>query len=207
MSMAATAGGRRTGTAGRSAARKPARPPFNPDLLWTHAWSLRLRGLLLATLGGALVVALATYDPADPSLNASTSRGPSNALDWPGALAADLTIQTVGFAAFAAALLMVALGLRRATAGDPAETRGVLRWRALIGALSVFLGAAALARLAPPALWPLAGGLGGLAGDGALNLVDLAARYLKDGQAEAGARLGVIGEWLLPELHTRVVAL
>ncbi|MBA3525010.1 MAG: hypothetical protein H0T85_10770 [Geodermatophilaceae bacterium] len=40
-----------------------------------------------------------------------------------------------------------------------------------------------------------------------LYLVDLAARYLKDGQAEAGARLGVIGEWLLPELHTRVAAL
>jgi predicted methyltransferase MtxX (methanogen marker protein 4) len=33
-----------------------------------------------------------------------------------------------------------------------------------------------------------------------LYLIDLAARYLQDGQAEAGARLGVLGQWLLPEL-------
>ena len=31
-----------------------------------------------------------------------------------------------------------------------------------------------------------------------LYLVDLAARYLTDRQAEAGARLGVLGTWLLP---------
>jgi len=40
-----------------------------------------------------------------------------------------------------------------------------------------------------------------------LYLVDLAARYLRDGQAEAGARLGVLGQWLLPELMARVAAL
>jgi hypothetical protein len=33
-----------------------------------------------------------------------------------------------------------------------------------------------------------------------LYLVDLAARYLTDRQAEAGARLGVLGTWLLPAL-------
>jgi hypothetical protein len=33
-----------------------------------------------------------------------------------------------------------------------------------------------------------------------LYLVDLAARYLADRQAEAGARLGVLGRWLLPVL-------
>ncbi|HEY8473466.1 MAG TPA: hypothetical protein VIL37_12640 [Natronosporangium sp.] len=33
-----------------------------------------------------------------------------------------------------------------------------------------------------------------------LYLVDLAARYLADRQAEAGARLGVLGSWLLPAL-------
>jgi len=39
-----------------------------------------------------------------------------------------------------------------------------------------------------------------------LYLVDLATRYLGDGQAEAGARLGVLDQWLLPELLTRVAA-
>lgn len=37
-----------------------------------------------------------------------------------------------------------------------------------------------------------------------LYLVDLAARYLADRQAEAGARLGVLGTWLLPVLTSRL---
>ena len=37
-----------------------------------------------------------------------------------------------------------------------------------------------------------------------LYLVDLAARYLTDRQAEAGARLGVLGSWLLPVLLSTV---
>ncbi|HET6213710.1 MAG TPA: hypothetical protein VFE14_12675 [Micromonosporaceae bacterium] len=40
-----------------------------------------------------------------------------------------------------------------------------------------------------------------------LYLVDLAARYVADRQAEAGARLGVLGSWLLPVLIRRVEAL
>jgi hypothetical protein len=40
-----------------------------------------------------------------------------------------------------------------------------------------------------------------------LYLVDLAARYLTDRQAEAGARLGVLGTWLLPVLIRRVEGL
>ena len=39
-----------------------------------------------------------------------------------------------------------------------------------------------------------------------LYLVDLAARYLADRQAEAGARLGVLGTWLLPVLMRQVAA-
>jgi hypothetical protein len=40
-----------------------------------------------------------------------------------------------------------------------------------------------------------------------LYLIDLAARYVADRQAEAGARLGVLGSWLLPVLLSRVEAL
>jgi hypothetical protein len=40
-----------------------------------------------------------------------------------------------------------------------------------------------------------------------LYLIDLAARYVADRQAEAGARLGVLGSWLLPVLIKRVEAL
>lgn len=37
-----------------------------------------------------------------------------------------------------------------------------------------------------------------------LYLIDIATRYLQDGQAEAGARLGALGQWLLPVLVDRV---
>ncbi len=178
MSMAAALGERSARPPARAARRPSAPGAFRFEQLWDNAWALRLRGLVVAVAGGALVVALATYDASDPSLNASSAGTVANALGWFGALAADLMVQTVGFAAFAAALLMVALGLRRATAPDPLQARGLLRWRAILGALSVLFAAAALTRLAPPALWPLAGGLGGLFGDGALNLVDLTAREL-----------------------------
>lgn len=40
-----------------------------------------------------------------------------------------------------------------------------------------------------------------------LYLIDLATRYVTDRQAEAGARLGVLGTWLLPVLVARVEAL
>ncbi|GAA1507904.1 hypothetical protein GCM10009827_022630 [Dactylosporangium maewongense] len=40
-----------------------------------------------------------------------------------------------------------------------------------------------------------------------LYLIDLATRYVTDRQAEAGARLGVLGSWLLPVLVARVEAL
>jgi hypothetical protein len=40
-----------------------------------------------------------------------------------------------------------------------------------------------------------------------LYLIDLATRYVADRQAEAGARLGVLGTWLLPALLARVEAL
>jgi hypothetical protein len=40
-----------------------------------------------------------------------------------------------------------------------------------------------------------------------LHLIDLATRYLEDRQAEAGARLGALGTWLLPVLVRRVATI
>jgi hypothetical protein len=59
--------------------------------------------------------------------------------------------------------------------------------------------AGAAGTLAPFGIGPGAAGL-----VAALYLIDLAARYLAEGQAEAGARLGRIDTWLLPALsrHT-----
>ena len=49
-------------------------------LAWRHPRTARLRGGVVATLGAALAVSLATYNSADPSLNAASAFRPTNAL-------------------------------------------------------------------------------------------------------------------------------
>jgi hypothetical protein len=56
--------------------------------------------------------------------------------------------------------------------------------------------------LAPFGIGPAAANLTAL-----LYLINLASRYLEDRQAEAGARLGVLGRWLLPILTWKVADL
>ncbi|MDP1988153.1 DNA translocase FtsK 4TM domain-containing protein, partial [Phenylobacterium sp.] len=137
-------------------------------LAWIHPLTARLRGGLLAAAGVALALALATYNAADPSLNAATGHAPLNVLGGPGATIADIGMQSLGLTAGLAALLMVMFGLSRALSPDPDANRGDLRLRALIGLAGV-LGLAALMSWPPaPAVWPLAKGLGGFWGHGLL---------------------------------------
>ena len=57
-------------------------------LAWSHPATARLRGGIVAAAGIALIIALATYNAADPSLNAASALSPTNALGAPGATAA-----------------------------------------------------------------------------------------------------------------------
>jgi S-DNA-T family DNA segregation ATPase FtsK/SpoIIIE len=136
---------------------------------WTRPFTARLRGALLALAGGALVVAFATYNAADPSLNAATVRAPTNALGFTGAMLADLFVQSLGLAAWAAALLMVVFGVNRVADKDPNASRGTVRLRAFVSLAGVVALAGVLAAPQPPAAWPLAGGLGGFWGDALLD--------------------------------------
>ena len=138
-------------------------------LAWTHPLTARLRGGMLAAAGVAAALALATYNAADPSLNAASGRPPLNVLGQPGAVIADIAVQSLGLAAALAALIMVLLGLSRALSPDPDANRADLRLRAAIGLLGVLALAALMAWPAPPAIWPLAKGLGGFWGHGVLS--------------------------------------
>jgi S-DNA-T family DNA segregation ATPase FtsK/SpoIIIE len=138
-------------------------------LAWTHPATARLRGGVTAAVGAALAVAFLTYNAADPSLNAASPAAPVNALGGPGAVLADLGVQSLGLACAFLALTVVVLGLCRAAASEPTASRGNLRLRGLVGAVGVLAMAAALAWPAPPAAWPLAKGLGGLWGDALLT--------------------------------------
>src|ERR1700741_4829245 len=96
-------------------------------LAWAHPSAARLRGGATAAFGVALAVAFATYNAADPSLNAASLSAIENALGKPGAVLADIGVQSLGLAGGVAALLMVVLGLSRAAAGNPDTSRLHLR--------------------------------------------------------------------------------
>ena len=61
-------------------------------------------GVILLSLSLALLLALFSYDPLDPGVYSATWRNPSNWLGWPGAVAADVLMRTLGVASFALAL-------------------------------------------------------------------------------------------------------
>ena len=137
--------------------------------VWDAPAAARLRGGLVALFGAALIAAFATYDSADPSWNAVSGVEPRNLLGRFGAAWADAGMQSLGLAAWIAALALVVAGLARVTARDPAAGRLRLRIRAGVALVGVLLLAGALAGPQPPAAWPLARGLGGFWGEGVLH--------------------------------------
>ncbi|MBN9319438.1 MAG: DNA translocase FtsK 4TM domain-containing protein [Caulobacterales bacterium] len=136
---------------------------------WSHPMIARFRGGIVATLGAALLFAVATYNAADPSWNVATALAPSNALGGAGALAADAAMQSLGLGAFVLAAVLVVFGVTRTLQVDPDAARGALRRRALIGILGLVALAGVFALPSPPVAWPLARGLGGFWGDFVLH--------------------------------------
>jgi S-DNA-T family DNA segregation ATPase FtsK/SpoIIIE len=146
---------------------------------WAHPGTARFRGGVVAALGAAIVLALATYNAADPSFNAASASEPTNLLGGAGAVLADISVQSLGLAAWLLALVMVALGLTRAADRDPARSRSALRTRAIFGIAGALALAGALSAPHPPTIWPLAAGLGGLWGDGVLHAVASIFRFVR----------------------------
>jgi len=151
-----------SGRAGRSGAPQRTGGRFLPEA--TRAWLLRrarhLAGMLLIGLAATLTVALAGFDPADPSLNAATDGPVANPMGLPGAWVADIGLQSLGLAAAIPVLLLGFWGLRMLAGRAPAHP--VVRLAVLAPAL--IAAAAAFAALAPPPAWPLEIGLGGFVG-------------------------------------------
>ena len=124
--------------------------------------SAELIGLVLGLLGLALLVALACYDPRDPSLNTATSRHTSNLAGPVGAVLADLLLQGFGAAGALPGLAMLAWAWRIASRRGLGSVAA--RLAAMLAALPVL--AAVLAGVpAPPTFaWPTVAGLGGAIG-------------------------------------------
>jgi S-DNA-T family DNA segregation ATPase FtsK/SpoIIIE len=138
---------------------------------WAQPWSARFRGGVICVVGAGLLLAVATYNAADPSFNAATGLPATNALGGPGAALADIVMQSLGLSGWVAALLMLVFGMTRVSQADPAAHRRDLRLRAFVGGLGLLALAGLLAAPPTPAVWKLARGLGGFWGDGLLNTV------------------------------------
>jgi S-DNA-T family DNA segregation ATPase FtsK/SpoIIIE len=116
-------------------------PPSMADAA-TFAPPLRLRmrrrleellALVLAACGVALLVALASYNPADPSLDTATTAHATNLAGPPGAIVADALLQGFGLAAFLPGLAL--LGWAWRIGSHRGLTMALLRVAALLAAL------------------------------------------------------------------------
>ena len=138
---------------------------------WVQPWTARFRGGIVTVIGAGLLLAIATYNATDPSLNAVTGEPARNALGGPGAAIADLLMQSLGLSGWGVALLMLVFGVTRVAQADPDAERKDLRQRAVVGSLGLLALSAALAAPPPPAIWQLEKGLGGFWGDALLHMV------------------------------------
>lgn len=119
-----------------------------------------ITGLGLIACAVLYLAALASYAPIDPSLNATADGPVLNWLGKPGAAVADLMIQTFGLIAVLPAVAAIAWGqllVRKLGVGQ-------LWLRTVLLLTALLLLATAFAAFKPFASWPLAAGLGGVAG-------------------------------------------
>jgi hypothetical protein len=129
--------------------------------------ALEARG---ASVGAAIVGAyglgaVLTYSPEDPSLNTASNAARTICSASPGALLADISIQTLGAAAPLAFGALFAAGALRI-----ARQQLVMTHRSQAACLqhspAFCCSAAAAATIPTPDGWPLASGFGGMIGDG-----------------------------------------
>ena len=166
-------------------------------MIWDAPITVKFRGMAQALLAALLIVALISWNPADPSLNAASGAAATNWLGANGALFADLFMQSLGLAAWPAALLLVAFGLAAAIGDALRQKLKPTPLKALTATAGVLALSASLSALAAPVAWPLAAGLGGLWGDAIVGLIRLAftALDLPGAPVVAGLAFLPLGLW------------
>ena len=150
--------------------------------------SAEIAGIALALLGIAVLVALATYDPRDPSLNTATTRHVNNLAGPGGAIIADILLQGFGGAGVLPGLALLAWSWRVASHRGLGSFAG--RLAALLSAMPLLAGVLG-AIPAPPSMAAVQiAGFGGAVG------------HLLSAAAVAAGRdifgpLGALGVWLI----------
>ena len=130
-----------------------------------RAKSLEAGGVCLIAVALALLAALASYHPTDPSLNTATGTAAQNLLGYAGAHVSDILLQTLGLSSVLLAPIAIGWGWRLWK--EHALQQPWLRLTLL--PIGLLFTAITLATLRTPEAWPLAAGLGGYAGTWALH--------------------------------------
>jgi S-DNA-T family DNA segregation ATPase FtsK/SpoIIIE len=142
---------------GRMPARTLASPAIR-ELVGRRMAELTSLGLAMG--GIALLVALASYNPRDPSLNTATSQHATNLAGPLGAVLADLCLQGFGVAGALPGLAMLSWAWRLASRRGNGRTG----WRLVAMLLAMPALATALSMIPAAATWPTNAGLGGAGG-------------------------------------------
>jgi len=155
----------------------------------------RVLGIAVLSLALAGWVSLLTWSISDPSINHITETVPENLLGKPGAITADLLMQSLGLASIGVLLPVAALGFRLATG----MFLGPLRLMTLIWLLAAALSATALSAVPAPETWPLVHGLGGIIGDFLLVALASVGGFAPEGAAKTvtGIVTGLASFWAL----------
>lgn len=127
-------------------------------------------GLLLIALSTSVLLALASWSALDPSLTFASDQQVTNWLGKPGAVVADLLMQTLGLAAIGLALPLLCWGWQLVARKFVARFH--LRFACwILGTIAL---AAFMSLLPSTERWPLPTGMGGVVGDGMLFIPKLA---------------------------------
>ncbi|MCJ8519923.1 S-DNA-T family DNA segregation ATPase FtsK/SpoIIIE [Pseudorhizobium tarimense] len=141
------------------------------------------------------VVALATWNVADPSFSYATDNEPTNLLGYGGAAFADLMMQFLGLASLVALLPALALALALISGRD--FNRIPARLAAWGG--GTLLASASLGCFPAPFTWPIPNGIGGVIGDMILRFPALFVGAYPTGMLASilGVVCAVPAAWLL----------
>ena len=147
-------------------------------------------GVLLLSMLALAWLSLISWSIQDPSLSHTTSRAARNWLGTPGAMGADLIMQTFGIAALA---LLIG-PMFWALAFIQKETVPKFGRRVATFLATVMMLAAAAAALPAPSQWPLHPGLGGIVGDAVFRVASapLVVAHAELGRPIAGLILLVL---------------
>jgi S-DNA-T family DNA segregation ATPase FtsK/SpoIIIE len=150
--------------------------------------SAEFGGLLLGLLGLAILVAVATYDPRDPSLNTATTRHISNLAGPAGAMLSDILLQGFGIVAVLPGIAMLTWSWRIASRRGLGSFSG--RIVALLAAMPLLAATVSIVPLPHAKPWMVMAGLGGSIGQ-LISKTELGAGH---------GLFGIMGEasvWLL----------